>query len=89
VIVCDLDGKREDKFCFRTDRALSPKAIVEDDGPRRSQEVVPREAKQPLGIDDPQARLQPAVARIAAAPSARFRLDSTAAGGYHGCELYL
>jgi len=65
VIVRDPDGKHDDEFFFSTDRALSPKAVVEGYGHRWSQEVVHREAKQQMGIDDPQARRQPAVERQA------------------------
>jgi hypothetical protein len=65
VIVRDPDGKHDDEFFFSTDLTLSSKAIVEGYGHRWSQEVTHREAKQQMGIDDPQARLQPAVERQA------------------------
>ena len=65
VIVRDPSGEHEDEFFFSTDLSLSPRAIIEGYGHRWSQEVVHREAKQQMGIDDPQARLQPAVERQA------------------------
>ena len=65
VIVRDPSGDHEDEFFFSTDLSLSSRAIVEGYGHRWSQEVTHREAKQQMGIDDPQARLRPAVERQA------------------------
>ena len=65
VIVRDPTGKHEDEFFFSTDLTLSPRTVIEGYGRRWSQEVMHREAKQQMGIDDPQARVQPAVERQA------------------------
>ncbi len=65
VIVRDPGGKHDDEFFFSTALSLCPKAVVEGYGHRWPQEVTHREAKQQMGIDDPQARLQPAVERQA------------------------
>jgi hypothetical protein len=65
VIVRDPSGEHEDEFFFTTDRSLSVRAIVQGYGHRWSQEVAHREAKQQMGIDDPQARVQEAVERQA------------------------
>jgi hypothetical protein len=65
VMVRDPNGVKEDEFFFSTDLSLAPVAVIQGYAPRWSQEVVHREAKQQLGIDDPQARVQPAVERQA------------------------
>jgi len=65
VIVRDPSGKHDDEFFFSTDLSLSPRTVIEGYGHRWSQEVTHREAKQQMGIDDPQARVQPAVERQA------------------------
>lgn len=65
VIVRDPSGEHDDEFFFSTDLSLCAKAILEGYGHRWSQEVTHREAKQQMGIDDPQARVQPAVERQA------------------------
>lgn len=65
VIVRDPTGEHDDEFFFSTDLALAPQQIVLAYGRRWSQEVVHREAKNEMGIQDPQARLQSAVERQA------------------------
>lgn len=65
VIVRDPSGGKEDEFFFTTDLSLTPAAVVGGYSHRWSQEVLHREAKQQMGIDDPQARLQSAVERQA------------------------
>jgi hypothetical protein len=65
VIVRDPQRRREDEFFFSTDLSLTAQGIVQGYGRRWSQEVTHREAKQQMGIDDPQARLQAAVERQA------------------------
>lgn len=65
VIVRDPQRQRDDEFFFSTDLSLTPQAIVQGYGQRWSQEVTHREAKQQMGIDNPQARTQAAVQRQA------------------------
>ena len=63
VCVRDEKGKQTDEFFFTTDLSLSPVEIVQLYGSRWSIEITFREAKQHLGLETPQARLQKAVER--------------------------
>ena len=65
VLVRDPNRKRDDEFFFSNDLSLSPQAILQGYGRRWSQEVMHREAKQQMGIQDPQARVRSAVERQA------------------------
>lgn len=65
VIVRDPSGQRDDEFFFTTDLERTPEEVVEAYGRRWTQEVVHRELKQQMGIEDPQARVEPAVRRQA------------------------
>ena len=64
VIVRDPQGKRDDEFFFTTDLEMSPEEIVNRYTGRWAIEVVFRETKQYLGMDQPQARKKKAVLRI-------------------------
>ena len=64
VIVRDPLGKSEDEFFFTTDLEMAPEDIVYCYTGRWAIEVVFRETKQYLGMDQPQARKKKAVLRI-------------------------
>lgn len=64
VIVRDPQGKSDDEFFFTTDLEMSPEEIVYCYTGRWAIEVVFRETKQYLGMDQPQARKKKAVLRI-------------------------
>ena len=64
VIVRDPKGKKEDEFFFTTDLEMSEQGIVYCYTGRWSIEVVFRETRQYLGMDQPQARKKEAVLRI-------------------------
>ena len=64
VCVRDPKGKLHDEFFFATDLSMTVKDILECYGGRWSIEVVFRECKQYLGMNDPQARTQNAVLRM-------------------------
>lgn len=64
VIVRDPAGKSDDEFFFTTDLDMAPEAIVHCYTGRWAIEVVFRETKQYLGMDQPQARKKKAVLRI-------------------------
>ena len=66
TIVCvrDPNGEHDDEFFFSTDLTMSPEEIILYYTGRWSIEVVFRECKQYLGIQDPQARKMDAIARI-------------------------
>ena len=64
VIVRDPEGKKEDEFFFTTELTMSAQAIVYCYTGRWSIEVVFRETRQYLGMDQPQARKKEAVLRI-------------------------
>ena len=64
VIVRDPQGASEDEFFFTTDLKLTPQGIVYCYTGRWAIEVVFRETKQYLGMDQPQARKKKAVLRI-------------------------
>jgi hypothetical protein len=65
VIVRDPNGQHDDEFFFTTDLELTPEEVVKAYGRRWTQEVTHRELKQQMGIQDPQARVEPAVRRQA------------------------
>lgn len=64
VIVRDPEGKSDDEFFFTTDLAMAPEEIVHCYTGRWAIEVVFRETKQYLGMNQPQARKKKAVLRI-------------------------
>lgn len=64
VCVRDPKGKLDDEFFFTTDLHMSVVDILQCYGGRWSIEVVFRECKQYLGLNDPQARTQNAVLRM-------------------------
>ena len=66
TIVCvrDPNGEHDDEFFFSTDLTMSPEEIILYYTGRWSIEVVFRECKQYLGIQDPQARKMDAILRI-------------------------
>lgn len=65
VLVRDPNGEHADEFFFSTDISLSATQVVLAYSHRWTQEVTHRESKQQMGIDNPQARRQPAVERQA------------------------
>lgn len=65
VCVRDPKGEHDDEFFFSTDSAMSPEQIILYYAGRWSIEVVFRECKQYLGIQDPQARKRDAILRLA------------------------
>jgi hypothetical protein len=65
VVVRDPSGKRKDDCFFSTDRKLSPTAIIERFAKRWPLEVAFYNAKQFLGMEDPQNRKPLAVQRTA------------------------
>jgi len=65
VVVRDPSGRRKDDCFFSTDRSLSPKAIIELFAQRWPLEVAFYNAKQHLGMEDPQNRKPLAVQRTA------------------------
>lgn len=64
ICVRDPQGKREDEFFFATDLRMSVRDILRCYAGRWSIEVVFRECKQYLGMNDPQARTHNAVLRM-------------------------
>ena len=64
VIVRDPQGETEDEYFFSTDLEMSSEGIVLCYTGRWPIEVVFRETKQYLGMDEPQARKKKAVLRI-------------------------
>ena len=64
VLVRDPQGKSDDAFFFTTDLDMTPEEIVYCYTGRWAIEVVFRETKQYLGMDQPQARKKKAVERI-------------------------
>ena len=65
VVVRDPSGRRKDDCFFSTDLSLSPKAILERFAERWPLEVAFYNAKQFLGLEDPQNRTPQAVQRTA------------------------
>ena len=65
VVVRDPSGRRKDDCFFSTDRSLSAKAVVELFSLRWPLEVAFFNAKQSLGLEDPQNRTPRAVHRTA------------------------
>jgi hypothetical protein len=65
VVVRDPSGQRRDDCFFTTDLSLSPKAILELFAMRWPLEVAFYNAKQCLGLEDPQNRTPKAVQRTA------------------------
>ena len=65
VVVRDPSGRRKDDCFFTTDLSLSPKAILELFAMRWPLEVTFYNAKQCLGLEDPQNRTPKAVQRTA------------------------
>ena len=65
VVVRDPSGRRKDDCFFSTDLTLSPKAILELFAQRWPLEVAFYNAKQFLGLEDPQNRTPQAVQRTA------------------------
>ena len=65
VVVRDPSGRRKDDCFFTTDLGLSPKAILELFAMRWPLEVTFYNAKQCLGLEDPQNRTPAAVKRTA------------------------
>ncbi len=65
VVVRDPSGRRKDDCFFSTDLTLSPKAILELFAQRWALEVAFYNAKQFLGLEDPQNRTLQAVQRTA------------------------
>jgi len=65
VVVRDPSGRRKDDCFFSTDLSLSPKAILELFALRWPLEVAFYNAKQFLGLEDPQNRTPKAVQRTA------------------------
>lgn len=65
VVVRDPSGTRKDDCFFSTDRTLSPTAIIELFAKRWPLEVAFYNAKQHLGLEDPQNRTPLAVQRTA------------------------
>ncbi len=63
VVVRDPSGQRKDDCFFSTDRSLSPSAVLEPFVKRRPLEVAFYNAKQFLGMEDPQNRTPLAVQR--------------------------
>ena len=61
VVVHDPSGRRKDDCFFSTDLSLSPKAILELFAMRWPLEVAFYNAKQFLGLEDPQNRMPKAV----------------------------
>jgi hypothetical protein len=64
VCVRDPKGKRDDEFFFATDLHMRVVDILQTYAGRWSIEVVFRECKQYLGLNDPQARTKSAVLRM-------------------------
>ena len=64
VCVRDPKGKLDDEFFFATDLNMAVEDILQCYAGRWSIEVVFRECKQHLGMNDPQARTQNAVLRM-------------------------
>jgi len=64
VCVRDPKGKRDDEFFFTTDLRMRVVDILQSYAGRWSIEVVFRECKQYLGMNDPQARTRSAVLRM-------------------------
>ena len=64
VIVRDPEGKSEDEYFFTTDLNMTPEEIVLCYTGRWAIEVVFRETKQYLGMNQPQARKKEAVLRL-------------------------
>ena len=64
ICVRDPEGKLEDEFFFSTDPDMAPEEIILFYSGRWSIEVVFRECKQYLGVQEPQARKKEAILRI-------------------------